>query len=119
MVTPWIVMDGAAHEPWRREDLQGSRAAVAARDEGRSLAREQEISPNRLHVSCSPPRGVDRRASNATRAAPRRTVRLTAPLSQRGELARLEVLLHGGVDLVLGGVRVLAPQLPRAQPAEL
>src|SRR3954468_16718005 len=57
MVTPWLVLDGAAHEPRGETDLQGSRAAVAARDEGRSLAREQELKRTLLHVSCSPPSG--------------------------------------------------------------
>src|SRR3954465_10540376 len=57
MVTPWSVLDGAAHEPRGETDLRGSRAAVAARDEGRSLAREQELKRNLLHVSCSPPWG--------------------------------------------------------------
>ncbi len=50
--------DGAAHELGEgEEDLQEVAGGMAARDEGRSLRREQEIGGTLRHVSCSPPGG--------------------------------------------------------------
>src|SRR5262245_56355436 len=61
------------------------------------------------YISRKPPRQGDNRTTGFEPASP----------SDRWELSGLEVVADGLVDVVLAGLRVRAPQLPRAQPAQL